>query len=322
MACGMTPQIAEMLANMDEHQKMGVQSMSEEYQAQVEYSKQVQRRYEAVQAKLERERGYDWTRNYEKWEAWEDPDELAAKEKDLRDKSERAQMRTSCNHDHSAEQKLMDMSTQDKLIKCDTFRRLGNRFFAHGQYQRAAYHYHRALIYFEYVFCDTDDEQRQMDDLKKRALLNFALCRIKTKHTDESIHHATLALKLDADSVKALYIRAMGYRIQDKFDLAQGDLDRALSLAPDDAALIHEKHILTAKKAAYRVKSKQLGAAMFQTPSQPSFRGRRVDSTMSIELDFRQPSPSAYFESLETWQPSTRGKTELADLLKQLQANS
>ncbi|RHY31003.1 hypothetical protein DYB32_003847 [Aphanomyces invadans] len=316
----MTPEIAEMLANVAKYQEEGKKISAEEYLAQVEHSKQARERYEAVQAKLERERGYDWTREYERWSAWEDPDELAAKEHAAREKSERANARTSCNHDHSAEQKLMDMSTRVKLDKCDTFRRLGNRFFAHGQYQRAAYHFHHALVYFEYIFADTDAEQDEMDDLKKRTLLNFALCRIKTKHVDQAVLHASLALKLDEDSVKALYIRAMGYRMQDKFELAQADLDRALALAPQDAALIQEKHVLVAKRAAYAVKSKQLGVAMFgkgrSTAMDKAPASAPFDDGLSLALEFRQPIASSLnVESLDFWQPSTRGKDALEALL-------
>ncbi|KAF0687362.1 Aste57867_20885 [Aphanomyces stellatus] len=324
MACGMTPEIMEMLSNMSKHQEEGAQTSAEEYMAQMEYSKQAQSRYDAVQAKRAREAGYDWTREYEKWDAWEDPEELAAKETAAREKAERARMRTSCNHDHSAEQKLMDMSTRAKLTQCDTFRRLGNRFFTHGQYQRAAYHYHRALIYFEYIFPDTDDEQTEMDALKVRVLLNFGLCRLKTKHIDQAIHHATLALKIEPDSVKALYIRAVGHRMQDAFDDAQADLDRAAALSTTpDAALTAEKRVLAAKKAAYRVKSKQLGAAMFNPRrSSDDAASRRagvldVDG-LSLELEFRAAPTSddaAHPESLETWQPSTRGKAAIDALV-------
>ncbi|RHY48655.1 hypothetical protein DYB38_000342 [Aphanomyces astaci] len=322
MACGLTPEIVEMLANVSKYQEDGKKVSAEEYLAQVEHSKQARDRQEAVQAKLDRERGYDWTREYEKWSAWEDPDELAAKEHAARVKSERASMRTSCNHDHSAEQKLMDMTTRAKLTQCDTFRRLGNRFFAHGQYQRAAYHFHHALVYFEYIFSDTDAEQVEMDDLKKRILLNFALCRLKTKHVDQAILNASLAMKLDGESVKALYIRAMGYRMQDKFELAQVDLDRALALAPLDSALVHEKHVLAAKKAAYVVKSKQLGAAMFgrnqpTAQPQPTTSAMFVGDGLSLEMEFRQPSTIAAsdVDSVEFWQPSTRGKHALESLL-------
>jgi hypothetical protein len=64
---------------------------------------------------------------YEKWNAWEDPEDLSERENNARMKADQARKRTLCNHDHSAEQKLMDMSTTEKLDKCEGFRRLGTR---------------------------------------------------------------------------------------------------------------------------------------------------------------------------------------------------
>jgi hypothetical protein len=60
-------------------------------------------------------------------------------------------------------------------------------------------------------------------------------------------------------------MKGVAYRMQDKFALAQVELEIALAVAPTDASLLHERQILMTKKAAYRVKSKELGAAMFQT---------------------------------------------------------
>jgi hypothetical protein len=123
----MSAEMAEMLANMQKEKEKNVKLTADEFKAQSEYTKQAQRRYEQVEAKLAKEQGYDWTRGYEKWDAWEDPEDLAERENKARIKADQARMRTSCNHDHSAEQKLMDMSTTEKLDKCEGFRRLGTR---------------------------------------------------------------------------------------------------------------------------------------------------------------------------------------------------
>ena len=49
------------------------------------------------------QKGYDWTKTYEKWDGWEDPEELARQEQAARDRSEHAaKAQLGCNHDHSA----------------------------------------------------------------------------------------------------------------------------------------------------------------------------------------------------------------------------
>ena len=46
---------------------------------------------------------YDWTRTYEQWDAWEDPEELAKQEQATRDRRERtSRTQLGCAHDHSA----------------------------------------------------------------------------------------------------------------------------------------------------------------------------------------------------------------------------
>ncbi|KAG6612103.1 tpr domain-containing protein [Phytophthora cinnamomi] len=298
----------------------------------------VKSKMDDVASKQETQNGYDWTRTYEKWDAWEDPEELARQEKEARERSERAaKAQMGCNHDHSAEQRLMDMTTQEKLGACDEFRVLGNLFFKHGQYQRAAFHYHKALVYFEYVFTDTDEEETQADALKLKLLLNFAACRLKTMHLDDAVHHASQALEIDADNVKALYRRAQAYRLKDEFDLAQQDITRAIELSRTtgdtksaDTQLMQEKTLLQAKMLAYKLRTKQVSAAMFgnagktKPPPGQYIPGLRAPDASSMSLNLLKSSKAALtsssddFPSLETWQPSTRGLKELQTLITQL----
>ncbi|KAK1943122.1 Peptidyl-prolyl cis-trans isomerase FKBP65 [Phytophthora citrophthora] len=336
MSCGFTPDLARMLEQMavekERHAVDAKQSLVETEQN----AARVKLKVEKVADKQQQENGYDWTRTYEKWEAWEDPEELARQEQEARERSERAtKAQMGCNHDHSAEQKLMDMTTKEKLTACDEFRVLGNLFFRHGQYQRAAFHYHKALVYFEYVFTDTDEEEAEADALKLKLLLNFAACRLKTLHLDDAVHHVNQALEIDPENVKALYRRAQAYRLKDEFDLAQKDISQAIehSKAGEktqsaDSLLMQEKKLLQTKMLAYKLRSKQVSAAMFGQDKPKELTGRYTPglrnsdvNAMSLNLlknsDGDSPS-SENFPSLNTWQPSTRGLKELQTLITSL----
>ncbi|KAG7395673.1 hypothetical protein PHYBOEH_003352 [Phytophthora boehmeriae] len=339
MSCGFTPDLAQMLEKMAvEKERHTVETQ----QALAETEQHVAR----AKTKLAKVEGkhqqgnevYDWTRTYEKWDAWEDPEELARQEQEARDRSERAaKAHMGCNHDHSAEQKLMDMTTQQKLTACDEFRVLGNLFFRHGQYQRAAFHYHKAIVYFEYVFPDTDDEEAEADALKLKLLLNFAACRLKTMHLDDAVHHANQALDIDAKNVKALYRRAQAYRLKDEFELAQADIAQAIKLSGDaegvqavDPLLLQEKTLLQAKMLAYKLRSKQVSAAMFGNSeksktashsSAPYLPGLRGPDASAMALDLSKSALSTSNDdcpSLDAWKPTTRGLNGLQALLKQM----
>ncbi|KAG7384524.1 hypothetical protein PHYPSEUDO_002512 [Phytophthora pseudosyringae] len=342
MSCGFTPDLARMLEQMAvekerhaaETQQVLVETEQNVARAKSKLSKVADKHHK----QQEEENAYDWTRTYEKWDAWEDPEELARQEQEARERSERAaKAQMGCNHDHSAEQKLMDMTTQEKLAACDEFRVLGNLFFKHGQYQRAAFHYHKALVYFEYVFTDTDEEEAQADALKLKLLLNFAACRLKTMHLDDAVHHANQALEVDPDNVKALYRRAQAYRLKDEFGLARADIGRAVELSKAaesaDSLLMQEKKLLQAKMLAYKLRTKQVSAAMFGNGDETKgpersnggyVPGLRAPGTSAMALNLLKSSNSASasssddFPCLDTWQPSTRGLTELQTLITSL----
>ncbi|OWZ02142.1 hypothetical protein PHMEG_00026347 [Phytophthora megakarya] len=341
MSCGLTPDLARMLEQMaveKERHAVEAQKNLKETEQNVARVKSKVAKVDEKHHKQEEHNGYDWTRTYEKWDAWEDPEELARQEQEARERSERAaKAQMGCNHDHSAEQKLMDMTTQEKLSACDEFRVLGNLFFKHGQYQRAAFHYHKALVYFEYVFTDTDEEEAQADSLKLKLLLNFAACRLKTMHLDDAVHHANQALDIDSDNVKALYRRAQAFRLKDEFDRAQQDIARAIELSKiedtqsADSLLMQEKKLLHAKMLAYKLRTKQVSTAMFGDKTNDADRsndryvpGLRASdaNAMAVNLLKSSSSPSTLssdeFPCLETWQPSARGLKELQKFITSL----
>ncbi|TMW61494.1 hypothetical protein Poli38472_012685 [Pythium oligandrum] len=336
MACGWTPDLMRMLEQMAaEKEKLATQSASELHSTTKHIEKLRQKTEVMPTDKTTSDGQYDWTSVYEKWDAWEDPEELAQREQEAREKHERAlksQQQSMCNHDHSAEQKLMDMTTDAKLCACDEFRVLGNLFFAQGQYQRAAYNYHKALVYFEYIFPEGDDENKQHDQLKLTTLLNYCACRLKTGHNDDAIHHADLALELDPHNMKAFYRRAQAHRHRDDFDEALHDITEALRLCDDDqkadtAALLHEKALLHAKMLAYKLKSRQISTAMFaggihstekKKPTPSAFAPvHDVPLTLSKASMSERRGPKAIV-NFESGEPCTDGLVELQQLVESI----
>ncbi|CAI5718562.1 unnamed protein product [Peronospora destructor] len=255
MSSKCTPDMARMLDEMVVEKKHeAVQAKQDQVQTE-QKSARVKSKLVPVKDKKPDQNGYDWTRTYEKWDGWEDPEELARQEQETRDHSEHAtKAQMGCHHDHSAEQKLMDMTTQAKLTLCDEFRVLGNLFFKH------------------------DEEEAQAEKLKLKLLLNFAACRLKTMHLDDAVHHVNQALEIDQDNVKALYRRAQAYRFKDEFDLAQEDIARAIQLSKAenmlsaDSILMQEKKLLQAKMLAY-------------STWKPSTRGLKELQTLIARLD-------------------------------------
>lgn len=89
------------------------------------------------------------------------------------------------------ERRVFEMSTTDKLRHCRMFKQLGNMFHREGQYYRAAGQYRKCLVYYEYAFPDTEEEQAELDQLRLESLLNLCACKLKTKQYDEVVEFAS-----------------------------------------------------------------------------------------------------------------------------------
>ena len=95
MACGMTPDMIQMVMNMqDEKEK---KEEKEKMEKKTKISEAV-----VTDKRVEENKGSDWTRTYRTWQDYQDPEEQALAEQEERTKMEHAAQKTSCNHDHSA----------------------------------------------------------------------------------------------------------------------------------------------------------------------------------------------------------------------------
>ena len=264
----MTPElfrkIQEMQQDAGSAEAEGLKSSVSELAATAEAR---QRALEAVgeERTKKTERGeYDWTGTYQHWDKWEDVEETRERLAEEQEKLKNRRAPTSCNHDHSAERKLMDMTTREKLDACDDFRVQGNAFYREGQYARAADRYRRALVYFEYVFTDTDEEQQEVDALRLLCLLNHAASKLKIRDYAEVHSSCNEALKLDPNNAKAHFRRATAYRIQDDFDQARHHILKAREADPSSQAVRREYTRLREKMGAYKEAARHVGARMLQ----------------------------------------------------------
>jgi hypothetical protein len=55
-----------------------------------------------------------------------------------------------------------------------------------------AFVYSQCLIYYEYAFPETDEEQKTLDQLRLDCLLNIANCKLRTQQFDDVVENCTL----------------------------------------------------------------------------------------------------------------------------------
>ena len=226
-------------------------------------------------------------KSYKRWDCYQDIDELEAKidvaRRDLSKLNEKILAQNNsgnsgkhCNHryscscqgDKSAERKVVEMTTSERLEQMALFKKEGNDLYAQKKYKDAAAFYEQSLIYYEYCFLDgNDDELMQAAKLRLQASLNLAACFLHLNLYPRCIDYYNEALEIDNSSTKAWFRRARAHRLQEKFDIAEKDLTKAIeSLDMDSSPLSSDIHremkLLKDDKRRYIESSTDLATSM------------------------------------------------------------
>lgn len=170
----------------------------------------------------------------------------------------------ACNHDHSAERRIYEMPLADQIRSCAEFKRVGNMFFKEGQFFRAAEKYRMCMVYYEYCFPETEEQQAELDRLRLECLLNLASCKLRTRQYDEVIDSCTQVLSKDPVSVKALFRRAQAHRCKDSFEEALADIAAACKLDPTSTALRAEAQAIKSRLERFRAAERKAAGRMFE----------------------------------------------------------
>mmetsp|Transcript_22694 Transcript_22694/g.47243 ORF Transcript_22694/g.47243 Transcript_22694/m.47243 type:complete len:464 (-) Transcript_22694:29-1420(-) len=210
-----------------------------------------------------------WTSNYQKWNLWEDAEQI----KESLESDKRAQdsllkntrAMTGCSsHDRSAERRVAELSLSDRLGEMKGFCEQGNSYYDEGQYARAAMKYKKAVIYYEYCFPENEEEEKQTEEIRLTALSNSAACFLKVKAYEDTLDHCDQVLKVDPQNVKCLYRRAVAHRCRDEFEKAKESILAAISIDPKNPTLRYERNLLRGRIKNYSASRKAMGDKMFQ----------------------------------------------------------
>lgn len=155
---------------------------------------------------------------------------------------------------------------KEKLASIVAFREEGNKRFCLKDFSAAEREYKRALVYIDYSFGETDEENDAIDTERHKIHLNLAAVYLEMKDTSQTINECRLALQVDPGSSKALYRRGRAYLVQGDLELAQADLYKALKLATTESKESRRTvelaiHDLNAKWREYKSKSGSIAKA-------------------------------------------------------------
>eukprot|EP01053_Blabericola_migrator_P006703 Blabericola_migrator_1__6702@NODE_338_length_9616_cov_89_769714_g272_i0_p2_GENE_NODE_338_length_9616_cov_89_769714_g272_i0NODE_338_length_9616_cov_89_769714_g272_i0_p2_ORF_typecomplete_len716_score139_82DUF3856/PF12968_7/1_1e05ANAPC3/PF12895_7/7_5e05ANAPC3/PF12895_7/1_5e03RPN7/PF10602_9/0_0011TPR_1/PF00515_28/1_3TPR_1/PF00515_28/1_7TPR_1/PF00515_28/73TPR_19/PF14559_6/0_15TPR_19/PF14559_6/0_068TPR_16/PF13432_6/0_0083TPR_16/PF13432_6/0_25TPR_MalT/PF17874_1/0_005BTAD/PF03704_17/1_9e03BTAD/PF03704_1 len=134
-----------------------------------------------------------------------------------------------CAHDRSKERALYNRPTQEKLRMARRFRMEGNVAFKEKNFKRASVNYQKALLYYDYTFPETEEEEKSFNENKLAAHLNLAAAKLNLGEYRECISQCYQATRMDAHCLKAFYRKAQAHLALDEFDEVDAVLNEVKS---------------------------------------------------------------------------------------------
>ena len=136
-----------------------------------------------------------------------------------------------------------------------------------AQYRAAAARYTKALAHAAKFVDLSPDQRAEVDGVSLSLHLNVAMCWLKItdapNHLDQAIRACDDALRLDGQSVKALYRRATAREQKGLYDEAKADLIAAAAIDPEDKAVPRLLTRVDAQIARQKAKEKKMYGKMF-----------------------------------------------------------
>lgn len=139
-----------------------------------------------------------------------------------------------------------------------------NELYKDKNYKFAAARYVKALSHCSKFHDLSPEDKEEVDGVKASLSLNLSLAYCKLERYEHALRSCNDALQIDSDSVKGLFRRASIYLETKNFDLAKKDVEKALELAAEDAALKKlqariERQLLIEKKKEAKMARKMFG---------------------------------------------------------------
>lgn len=140
------------------------------------------------------------------------------------------------------EKDVWEMDLEERFEEAQKSKQKGTEFYNQCKFDAAARHYQRIVNYIgPDERHDFKEKNEQKNALLKVAYLNLAQANLSMNKGLEAIHAAEMAIKLDPNSVKGYYRKAMGHFKVNDFDKAIEDFDRVLKMEPNNAAAKKQK---------------------------------------------------------------------------------
>ena len=237
-------------------------------------------------------REWSWTNAYQKWEMYEDVDDLRISLQTEQQRQQQLLQETQTVathlHDHKDERAFFQLPESTKFAQCERYRVVGNGLYKEGLIPKAAHNYKLALAYYEYCFPTHEKDQLQLDNLRYAVLCNLALCYLRLGELRLAKETTQRVLNRKPTYSKALLWRARASRLLDEYPAAQNDLTLALETCeqPDiRQAIVQEQNALHAQIIGSKCFDQLMKERLGQTNVDKHLNKNTEDCTVVMPVD-------------------------------------
>lgn len=173
-----------------------------------------------------------------------------------------------CSHDHSDEKFVYELPVDVKLSACEAFRIEGQSLFKESQWRRAKAKFQKIIVYLDYTFTQTEEQEKKAEKLRRIAMLNSALCALKAGDYRDAVGAALTLVQLageenTGDAAKAMFCIGKAKRVLGDFGESREYLLKCLKLVPNNVHVMRELAHLQAEEDMYGSNSAQMARDMF-----------------------------------------------------------
>ncbi|XP_058003190.1 70 kDa peptidyl-prolyl isomerase isoform X3 [Hevea brasiliensis] len=145
--------------------------------------------------------------------------------------------------DFIKEKPFWKMGAFEKLEACERKKMDGNALFKAEKFWRASKKYEKATNYIDFDHSFTDDQKCLAKGLRLLCNLNNAACKLKLGEYLEASRLCTKVLEQEPFNIKALFRRSQAYLKTLELEKAEDDINRALTIDPNnrDVKLVYKE---------------------------------------------------------------------------------
>merc|ERR1719461_468948 len=191
------------------------------------------------------------------------------------------------------------------------YKEAGNGLFKSQRFKGAIGKYEKSLDWIDVDFSD-DELAKKKQELTISVNNNMALIFSKMKDWSTATEHATKALDVEPNNVKALMRRGQAQMQNGNLEEAKRDLKKAQSLDKDNSVIKKLLKVCTAKHKAYVEKQQKLYANMFSSGKKK--KKRKVTTKKEEDKKESEEDGSKKAETKETATTENGDKADAMDV--------